>query len=277
MSRLHSLWADVQGLTTDVQVLGYWERRQSSILDRLKTAQSDFEIATQIIHRLAKSLNEKEQYAAVYYLYLSGYLPIENKLPPSPTLVEAKFELGRGLHHNRKYSHSKRLFNELALADFDTDRIEGWWNQSVVAGTTEKLWLKTDFLPALGRFALFIAYLVIAIKTGDFFISTAVFLLFYELYENWWFHYRASAYVKELKNSTKGIRLIRNLRKKLWIELGVSLLLYLLYFLNDAWLIYLVVFLAAFLQVFHYVLRLYYFPKLLLEQNRLTLNQEPGH
>lgn len=152
MNRIDKIWTDLKDLTTDTQVLSYWEHRQSRILESLITANSDFDTVTNIIHRLAKSLNGREKYSSVYYLYKSGYQSVENKLTQSEQLNELKFELGRGLHHNRKYDHSKRLFNELASTDFDTTRIEGWWNQTAFASTRERLWLKTDVLPAIGQF-----------------------------------------------------------------------------------------------------------------------------
>ena len=143
MNRINEIWATLNGLTSDVQVMNYWESRQHRILEILRTADSDFEIATKIIHKLAKSLNEKEKYSSVYFLYQAGYLRIEHKLIQSDEKNELKFELGRGLHHNRKYEHSKRLFNELASENFEVSRIDGWWNQSAYAGTREKIWIKT--------------------------------------------------------------------------------------------------------------------------------------
>lgn len=179
MNRLDKILAELSDLTTDIKVLNYWENRHERVLEVLKTAESNFETATKIIHRLAKSLNDREKYSAVYYLYKLGYQPIENKLPLSNDLNELKFELSRGLHHNRKYEHSKRLFNELAQTNFDTGRIDVWWNQSAFASTRDKIWYKTDVLPSIGRVIIMIAYIIIAIKTKEFLISTTVFIIIF--------------------------------------------------------------------------------------------------
>ena len=168
MSRIDKIWTDLQELTTDAQVLNYWENRQSRILENLKTANSDFDTITNVIHRIVKSLNDRENYSSVHYLYKAVYLPLENKLTQSDQLNEVKYELGRGLHHNRKYDHSKRLFNELASTDFDTTRINGWWNQTAFASSRERVWFKTDVLPAIGRLAIMAAYILIAIKSEVF-------------------------------------------------------------------------------------------------------------
>jgi hypothetical protein len=54
----------------------------------------------------------------------AAYQILENSGSPSDHLNEWRFELG--LHHNRKYEHSNRLFNELASQGFDKSRIDGW-------------------------------------------------------------------------------------------------------------------------------------------------------
>ncbi|HKK09606.1 MAG TPA: hypothetical protein VJ939_02160, partial [Bacteroidales bacterium] len=197
MSRVSKIWNDLNDLTTNAQVLNYWENRQARILETLKTIDSDFETATKVIHRLTKSLNDREMYSAVYYLYKTGFQPIENRLPNLDNLNEVKFELGRGLHHNRKYDHSKRLFNELAATDFDTSRIDGWWNQTAFASTRDKIWIKTDVLPAIGRFSFMVAYILIAVKTKEFIISTTIFIILFEFYETLWYQYRTTQYLKE--------------------------------------------------------------------------------
>lgn len=255
-------------MTTDVQVLSYWENRQSRILENLKTANSEFDTVTNIIHRLAKSLNDREKYSAVYYLYKAGYQPIEKKVPQSDNLNEVKFELGRGLHHNRKYVHSKRLFNELASSDFDTSRIDGWWTQSAFASTRDKIWIKTDLLPAIGRFAIMFAYILIAIKTEEFLVSTTVFIILFELYETWWYQYRVSSYLKEYEDLPDTMDIKKNIKKKIMIELGISLLFYPIYLVKQEWLLPLVFIIAIYFQVFHYGLIIYYLPKLVGKLNR---------
>jgi hypothetical protein len=276
MSRVEKLWTDLKDLTTDAQVLSYWENRQSRILENLKTANSDFDMVTNVIHRLAKSLNDRGKYSAVYYLYKAGYQPIENKLNQTDQLNEVKYELGRGLHHNRKYDHSKRLFNELANTDFETSRIEGWWNQTAFASTRERVWLKTDVLPAIGRFVIMVAYILIAIKTEEFLISTTVFIVLFELYETWWYQYRVSSYLKEFEGSEETADIKKNIKKKIMIELGISLLFYPIYFLKQEWLLPLVLIIAVYFQVFHYGLNYYYLPKLTGEFNRKNTTRQQG-
>lgn len=268
MNRVDKIWTDLKDLTTDTQVLNYWDNRQTRILETLKTADSNFETATNILHRLAKALNDREKYSAVYYLYKSGYQPIENKLTPSDQLNEVKYELGRGLHHNRKYDHSKRLFNELASSDFDTNRIEGWWNQTAFASTRDRIWIKTDVLPAIGRFVIMIAYILVAVRTKDFLITTTVFIILSEVYETWWYQYRISNYLKEFEDLPEILEIKKNLKKKILIELGISLLFYPIYFFRQEWLLPLVLIIAVYFQIFHYGLNYYYLPKLVGELNR---------
>ncbi len=268
MNRIDKIWTDLKDLTTDAQVISYWDNRQTRILETLKTADSNFETATNIIHRIAKSLNDREKYSSVYYLYKSGFQPIENKLNQSDNLNELKFELGRGLHHNRKYDHSKRLFNELASTDFDMNRIDGWWTQTAFASTRDRIWLKTDVLPALGRYAIMVAYILIAIKTEEYIISTTVFIILFELSETWWYLYRVSSYLKEYQDLPEILEIKKNIKKKIIIELGISLLFYPVYLLKQEWLLPLVYIIAIYFQVFHYGLNLYYLPKLIGELNR---------
>ena len=64
-------------------------------------------------------------------MYKTGYLPIANKLTLSTDLNELKYELGRGLHHNRKYEYAKNLFNELTQTDFDTSRFQDFKSKNL--------------------------------------------------------------------------------------------------------------------------------------------------
>ncbi len=276
MSRVEKIWTDLKDLTTDAQVLSYWDNRQSRILETLKTADSNFDTVSNILQRLAKSLNDREKYSAVYYLYKAGYQPIETKLKQSNELNEVKYELGRGLHHNRKYAHSKRLFNELANTDFDTSRIDGWWNQTAFASTRDRIWFKTDVLPAIGRFAIMVAYILIAIKAEEFLISTTVFIILFELYETWWYQYRVSSYLKEFEGSVETVDIKNNIKKKIMIELGISILFYPIYFLKQEWLLPLVLIIAVYFQVFHYGLNYYYLPKLIGDLNRKNTIRQQG-
>lgn len=252
-------------MKTDNQVLSYWENRQTIILENLKTAKSDFEIVIKIIHRLAKTLNDKEKYSSIFYLYKAGYQPVENKLTLSETLNELKYELGRGLHHNRKYEHSKKLFNELAATDFDTSKIDDWWNQTAFASIRDKIWIKTDVLPALVRFAIMITYILLVIKTNEFLITTTIFIILFELYETWWYQYRVTSYLREFEGSFETNQIKKDIKRKIFIELGISLLFYPIYILKQEWLLPLIFIIAVYFQVFHYGLSLYYLPKIIGE------------
>lgn len=268
MNRISKIWTDLSSSTNDAEVLSYWDRRQSRILEALKDVDSNFDIANKIIHRLAKTLNDKEKYSSVYYLYRAGYLPIENKLIDTADFNELRYELGRGLHHNRKYDHSKRLFNELATTDFDTSRIDDWWNQTAYASTRDRIWIKTDVLPAIGRFAIMIAYILIVVLTKEFLVSTTVFIILFELYETWWYQFRVSSYLKEFEDLREIPEIKKSIKKKLLIELGVSLLFYPIYIFNQEWLLPLAFVVVVYFQVFDYVLNYYYLPKLVGELNR---------
>lgn len=268
MSRIIKIWTDLEELTTDAQVLSYWENRQFRVLKNLKTADSDFNLVTNVIHRLAKSLNNKEKYSAVYYLYKTGYQSLESKLAQSDQLNEVKYEFGRGLHHNKKYNHSKKLFNELAANNFDTSRIDGWWNQTAFASTRERIWLKTDVFPKFGRLAITVAYIFIGVKTGEFLISTTVFIILFELYQAWWYQYKVSSFLKEFEGLPETVEIKKNIKKKIFIELGISLLFYPIYFLNQGLLFPLILIIVIYFQVFHFGLNNYYLPKLVGDLNR---------
>ena len=243
-------------------------------MDALKSTDSNFETSIEVIHRLAKSFNNRERYSAVWYLYKFGFQPIENKLIQSKTLDELKYELGRGLHHNRKYKHSKRLFNELASNGFDTQRINDWWNQTAFASTREKIWIKTDLLPAIVRLVIIFVYILIVFKTKEFIFSTTLFIILVELYQAWWYQYRVSNYLKEFDKEPEITEIKRNIKKKILIEFGISLLFYPIYFLKQEWLIPLVLVVAAYFQVFHYGLNYIYLPRLIGELNRKNTTRQ---
>lgn len=268
MSKVIKIWTDLSVLTTDAEVLGYWENRQARVLESLKTANSEFETVVKIMYRLAKSLNNQEKYSSIYYLYQAGYQPIEGKLCQTNDLSELKYELGRGLHHNRKYEYSKRLFNELAAEGFDTSRFDAWWDQTSFASIGDRLWIKTDVLPAFGRFILMMVYIIMAVKTREFLISTTVFIIIFELYEAWWYQYRVSNYLKDFDDNPelKGIK--KSIKKKIVIELAISLLFYPIYFLNANLLLPLAVVIGVYFQVFHYGMYYFYLPKLIGNLNR---------
>lgn len=276
MTRIQNTWADLNDLKSDAQVIGYWDERHSRILECLAAIDSDFEIATKVMHRLAKALNNQEKYSFVFYLFKAGYQPIKDKLPVSDELNELKYELGRGLHHNRKYAQAKTLFNELASSGFDQSRLEGWWDQSAFASIREKHWISVDVLPAVGKMLLSAAYVSTAIYAKEFFLSTTVFILTLLLYNAWLYQYRFNRYLEEFKGHPKVNGIKQNIKRKVMLDLFVSLLFCAAYALKQEWLIPLVLILSALLQAFDYGLEYFYLPKLIGELNREAAEANQG-
>ena len=135
-------------------------------------------------------------------------------------LDETKYQLARGLHHIRKYDHSKRLFNELAKAGFDKSRINDWWDQSVFASKREKIWVKTDILPALGRIGLFVIYVLLIVETGAYLVTAIVFVVLMQLYESWWYYFRVRSYLRDYENKDETAALKRRIRNTILLELA---------------------------------------------------------
>lgn len=268
MNKVTKIWTDLDDLKTDTQVSNYWEVNHSKIIKYLKVADSDLDVIIKILYKITKSLNNREKYSSIYYLYQSIYLILERKLCPSDLHNELKFELGRGLHHNLKYDQSKRLFNELAKDGFDIKRIDDWWDQSAFASIRDKIWLKKDFLPALGHFLIALIYLSIAIKFEIFLFSTIIYIIISELYESWWYQYKFESYLNEFKSSPYILSIKEKIKKKIFIELIISLLFYPIYFFNNDLLIPLILIIVIYFQVFHLGLNYYYLPRLIGELNR---------
>ncbi len=119
-----------------------------------------------------------------------------------------------------------------------------------------------------------VAYVLIAIKMKEFLISTTIFIILFELYETWWYQYKASSYLKEFEGSAEFTDIKKKIKKKIFIELGVSLLFYPIYFLKQEWLLPLVLIIAVYFQVFHYGLNYYYLPKLIGDLNRKNTTRQ---
>ena len=92
MNKVTKIWTDLDGLKTDAQVSNYWEVNHLQIIKHLKVADSDFDVITKILHKISKSLNKREKYSSIYYLYQSIYLILDRKLYPSDFHNELKFE-----------------------------------------------------------------------------------------------------------------------------------------------------------------------------------------
>ncbi|ANQ49755.1 hypothetical protein MY04_2383 [Flammeovirga sp. MY04] len=268
MSKLKKVKADLQSLKTDAQIVNYWEHNHSRVLERINNSESDWEVATDVIYQFAKSLNDREQYSAVYYLYKVGYLKVEKHLIQSNELNELKYELGKGLHHNRKYKHSNRLFNELGDVGFDISRLEGWWDQSAFGSSREKYWYKAELLPGLITLLITLIYIYLVSKTEEFIISTISFVLLMELFETWRYKYKISIYLKEYEHQNEVKEIERKIKKKLLLELLLSLIFYPIYLINQDWLIPVVIALGAYFQIFNYWLNDHYLPQLIGDINR---------
>lgn len=265
-SPLIRIWNDLEKIQSSAQLVHYWEERQKRILESL---QKPAEPAAAIIAKLAKALNDKEKYASVFYLFKAGYVPIADQLQGESFLLqEAKFELARGLHHNRKYGEAKKLFNELAASGFELSRIHHWWDQSAFASRREKIWLKADVLPGILSFLMMFSYIIISIRTQLFFWPTTLFIIFYELFAAWRYHFKISLYLVEYKNQPETDFLKKKLWKMILIELVVSLLFYPAYYLKPGFLTPLVIIIAVYTQIFNFWLNYNYLPRLVGEMNR---------
>ncbi|ASB50479.1 hypothetical protein [Alkalitalea saponilacus] len=271
MTRLSKIWSELSEMKFENQVLNFFETRQTRIIDILKTAETseELELAGLIIHRFARAFNEREMYSSVYYLFISAYVNTADRITgKQEDINELKYELARGLHHNRKYKYSKQLFNELADTEFDTKRIDFWWNQSAFASTRDEIWIKTHILPSVTRFLLMIAYLTVVLWTKIFVISTIVFIGLFLFVELQWFLYKVNYYLKEFENNPDFELIKRKIKNKIVIQFGISILIFPIYYWGHD-LIYLTTFIIAiYLNVYHYGLELYYLPKLIATQNR---------
>ncbi len=271
MTRLQKIWNELSEMNSDNQVLNFFETRQTRIIDNLKTAETleELELAGLIMHRFARAFNEREKYSSVYYIFISAYLNVAERITgKQEDINELKYELARGLHHNRKYKYSKQLFNELAAAGFDTKRIDDWWNQSAFASTRDEIWIKSHILPGLTRFLLMIVYLTVVLWTKAFVISTIVFIGLFLFVEMQWYLYRVNYYLKEFENDPELELIKRKIKNKIVFQFGISLLIFPIYYWGHD-LIYLATFIIAiYLNVYHYGLELYYLPNLIANLNR---------
>lgn len=268
MSSLQGIATNLQKYSSEKEISDYWERDSSRILKGLSKVKDEAFLVTQIMHLLARSLNKEEKYSSVYHLFLAGYLPLKDKLIPDESLDELKYELGKGLHHNRKYSEANKLFKELAASGFETTRFDNWWDQSAFAGIRENVWIKTDVLPFFGRMMIMAAYLFFAFYFREFIISTIFLIVLFESYELWWYQFRVKVYLKDFAEDPIVTNGLEKLKRKLVHEFLLSLVFYALYFLNEDLLIPLAFLISIYFQVFHYYLNSMHLPKLIGELNR---------
>ena len=271
MSRLRKIWHEITEMNSENQVFNFWDTRQNLIIDSLRSAETleDIELAGFVMHKLAKAFNNREKYSSVYYLFISAYQSIEDRIKGGPESIhELKYELARGLHYNRKYKYSKQLFNELAATGFDTDRIENWWNQSAFASTRDRVWIKYHILPGMTRFLIMVAYLIVLLRTEEFVIATMVFIglsLFTELQ---WYLYRVNHYLKEYESDPETELIKKKIKTRIVIQFVVSLLIFPLYFLGHELLYFSALLLVTYINAYHYILELYYLPNLIGYLNR---------
>ena len=258
-------------MTSENQVLNFWETRQTRIIDSLKSAETpeDLELSGLVMHCLARAFNNREKYSSVYYLFISAYQRIADRFSgKSENIHELKYEFARGLHHNRKYKYSKQLFNELAATGFDTERIEDWWDQSAFASSRDEIWIKSHILPGVTRFLIMIGYLTVVLWTKTFLISTIVFIGLFLFAELQWYLYRVNYYLKEFENNPETELIKRKIKNRIVLQFAISLVIFPVYYLGHD-LIYLATFIIAiYLNAYHYGLELYYLPNLIADLNR---------
>lgn len=197
MKGIKDVWLEMCQLSTRNELFSYWEKQQKRLLNTLNEDSSDYETTVRVLHLIAKTLNDKEQYPALYYLYSSSFVELENKLPASAMLNELKFEMGRGLHHNRRYPQAKRLFLALEKTDFDTSRFEEWIEQTLIASelgkrhkTQPKFFAILNILVFVGSFAVVAAF-------DDFFLTITLLIFFLGALEIWQHLYQIRAIRKE--------------------------------------------------------------------------------
>ncbi len=267
------IWHDLSALNTDNEIISYWENKHNRFTNKLLNEEIDLDLCTLILHKFTRSFNNSEKYSTVFYLHQLVYIPLETKLKNTNFINELKYQLAKGLHHNRKYAQSTQLFNELALSGYDTKRIDDWWNQSAYAGIRDKIWLRTFFLPFIVNTLIIISYIFIATSSQEFIISTTIFVLVYELFELWDNNNKTTTYLKDFKG-TKGLALIRKrLSQILLIKMLFSLLFFLFYIMDIASMNSLVAVFSTCLFLYQIGFNVYYFPKLIGEINRKYTNQ----
>lgn len=267
MSRLEKIRKDLQEKGTSQQVRNYWQKRRSRIINELPQGEAD--TTSNVIQLLAKSMNEGESYGMVYDLFISGYQPNEERLKEGATdLDETKFELARGLHHDHKYKHSKRLFDELIASGKESRVPNEWLEQSAFASARERLWIRTDLIPFMIQCALLIAFMVIVTKSGSFLVSTVLLILIHEPFQAWRLKYKLDQYLKEYEAEPSSEPIKHRIYRWIGAELTISLIAFPAYFLFPirgpelAWLMLL------FLASFHIGLNLFYLPKVIGELSK---------
>lgn len=124
-------------------------------------------------------------------------------------LNELKFEMGRGLHHNRRYPQAKRLFLALEKTDFDTSRFEEWIEQTLIASelgkghkTQPKFFAILNALVVVGSFSFVVTF-------DDFFLTITFLLFFLGALDIWQHLYQIRAIRKENGEETDMKNLIK--------------------------------------------------------------------
>ena len=267
MSRIKSILEDLQGRGTPQQVRHYWEKRRSRIIAEF--SKGDPDTVSSVIRLLAGSMNEGEAYGMVYDLFISGYRPNEKRLKEGAAdLNETKFELARGLHHDRKYEHSRKLFNELIGAGRASKIPNEWLEQSAFGSARERLWIRTDLLPFLGQLILLITFMASVIKTGTFLIPAILLISIHEPFQAWRLKYKVDRYLKAFETEPSSVAVEQRLYRWIGVELLVSSIFIPAYFLLSIRVTELASIMSLFFASFHIGLNLFYLPKVIGELNK---------
>lgn len=233
MNRILKIWNDLDGLTTNRKVVDYWAIRQNIIVESLKATKSDFEIAICIQLKIAKALNELDNKYELYNLYKTSYCVIENKLPESEKLNELKFQIAKGLFLNRKFEQAKKLFNELAVVGFESEKFTEMWRESVRGTYNSENWISMVLKPGIFLMAIILAYIVFAIQTGEFYITTTILLILIEVFDRWNFRNKIINSFKDFNKNSFNRKIEDGHKRSVLYPLGLVFLFYPIYYINN--------------------------------------------
>ncbi|MFY0675623.1 MAG: hypothetical protein JXQ87_19695 [Bacteroidia bacterium] len=178
MNQLIDIWYKVTSLDNDNQVVSFWQKNQSRIQNL--DYKNDLSKYIDILYKITKSLNKKGRFADVFYLFSSTYDNKDLNIKPSESLNNLKYELCYGLHHNRRYSSSKRLIDELDNANFDMTKIASFREQTEL-GHKRNLELKNLKIESLlFEWGIFVAFAAALLITKEYFWVSMIFYLLLE-------------------------------------------------------------------------------------------------
>lgn len=267
MDEKFNVYFQLKRFSTDNEVVSYFDNHSKRMFRKLITSDLNPGIKIKILYIISKSLNNKERYSAIYYLFIEAYLPLKNNFKESEELNELKYELGKGLHHNRKYKHSKDLFNELAISGFDVERIKPWWNQTIYKKTLENLWFKNEIVTLVLNFILILIFLVLKLYFNLGFESIILVLIIFIILSNFITRYILSNYLKEFEAVYKKIVLNKLIKYKIILDIVLCMLFIPFYILDKEMLVILPVVLTLISWVYFIYVDYKLFPMNIIEHN----------